>query len=283
MRKKTKNENIRPVVTKQEYELILNRRDGRIYSAVPDYLSTMPDGRTECFATLKLEGKTAVLCDIHFGVHDRQALIAAIQYAKSERVQNIVLNGDVIDGGRISRHPKTPDMPKFLEELEICKPFLKGLRADFPNARIIFKAGNHEDRLEAYLMQNAQELAGLVDWNKLLGLDEIGIEFADTTQFMKVANTYIIHGHEVKVGGGVNPARSLLLKSFENAVMGHVHKTSFAHGRGLSGEYIKTYTVGCLCKTRQGYMPHSHSNHGMAIVQADGIVRNLWINNGVVE
>lgn len=281
--KKVNHEFIRPKVTPEEYERILNRRNGKIYSAVPDYLSTMPDGREECKPTIKLEGKTAVLCDIHFGVHDRQALIAAIQYAKSEQVDNIILNGDVIDGGKISRHPKTPDMPKFLDELELCKPFLKGLRADFPKARIIFKAGNHEDRLEAYLMQNAQELAGLVDWTQLLGLNDLGIEFADTTQYMKVGNTYILHGHEVKVGGGVNPARALLLKSFDNAVMGHVHKTSFAHGRGLNGAYIKAYTVGCLCKTRMRYMPHSQSNHGMAIVMADGIVRNLWIQNGIVE
>ena len=281
--KKTKNDYIRPVVTREEYERILGRRNGNVYSAVPDYLATMPDGRDEVLPPIKLEGKTAVLCDIHFGVHDRQALIAAIQYARSEQVENIVLNGDVIDGSRISRHPKTADMPKFLDELELCKPFLKGLRADFPNARILFKSGNHEDRLQAYLMQNAQEVAGLLDWTTLLGLEPIGIEYVDTTQFMRVAETFILHGHEVKIGGGVNPARSLLLKSFETAVMGHVHKTSFSHGRGLSGKYIKTYTVGCLCKTKQGYMPHSQSNNGMAIIEANGTVRNLWIHNGVVE
>lgn len=274
---------IRPRISQAEYERLLDRRSGRIYDKVPDYLAQMPDGRTECKSTLKLEGKTAVLSDIHFGVHDRQALIAAVQYSKSEQVENIILNGDIIDGARISRHPKTAEMPKFLDELEICKPFLKGLRTDFPNARIVFKVGNHEDRLQAYLMQHADQLEGLVDWNRLLGLDALGIEFADTTQFMKVSKTYVLHGHEVKVGGGVNPARALLLKSFDNAVMGHVHRTSNAHGRGLSGAFIKTYTTGCLCKLRQGYMPHSHSNHGFAIIEQDGTVRNLWIENGIVE
>jgi predicted phosphodiesterase len=283
MSKKVNHEFIRPKVTTEEYERILNRRHGKIYSAIPEYLSELPDGRDEVLPPLKLEGKTAVLCDIHFGVHDKQALTAAIQYARSEGVQNIVLNGDVIDGARISRHPKNPNMPKFLDELEIAKIFLKGLRADFPNARIVFKAGNHEDRLEAYLMGNAPEAVELITWPALLGLTKLGIEFASTTQFMRIAETHIIHGHEVKVGGGVNPARALLLKTFETTVMGHVHKTTFSHGRGLSGKYIKTFTVGCLCKTRQSYMPHSNSNQGFAIVNADGTVRNLWINNGVVE
>jgi predicted phosphodiesterase len=283
MAKKQINDFIRPKVTRDEYERVLHRRNGLAYTAVPDYLAEMPDGRDEVAPPIKLEGKTAVLSDIHFGIHDKQAVIAAVQYARSEQVENIVLNGDILDGARISRHPKNPNMPKFLDELEMVKPFLRGLRADFPSARIIFKAGNHEDRLEAYLMANAQEMAGLVDWTKLLNLTDVGIEFAETSQFMRVADTHIIHGHEVKVGGGVNPARALMLKTLETTVMGHVHRTSFSHGRGLGGKYIKTYTTGCLCKLRQGYMPHSNSNHGFAIVQADGAVRNMWINNGVVE
>lgn len=247
------------------------------------WLHEMEDGRDEIANAVKVEGKTAVICDIHLGVHDKQAIVAALNYIRREKVDTIILNGDIIDGARISRHPQTPDQPKFLHELELCKSFLKGLRADFPHARILFKLGNHEDRLEAYLMKNAAELAGLVDFNKLLDLENLGIELVPSTAFMKHLGTYIVHGHEMRVSGGVNPARGLLLKSFDNTIMGHVHKTSQASGKNLSGVFIRTHTVGCLCKLAMAYLPQSNSNHGFAIVETDGKVRNHWIFNGLVE
>lgn len=247
------------------------------------WMHEIEDGRDEVANAVKVEGKTAVLCDIHLGVHDKQAIVAALNYIRREKVDTIILNGDTIDGARISRHPKTANQPKFLEELELAKSFLKGLRADFGNARILFKLGNHEDRLHDYLMKQADELAGLVDFKRLLELENLGIELVETTAFMKHPGTYIVHGHEMKISGGVNPARSLLLKAFDNTLMGHVHKTTSSSGKNLSGIFVRTHTIGCLCKLRMSYMPHSNSNHGFAVIEADGKVRNHWIINGTVE
>jgi hypothetical protein len=87
----------------------------------------------------------------------------------------------------------------------------------------------------------------------------------------------------MKVSGGVNPARALILKAAANVVMGHVHRTSFASIKSLDGKFYKAYTTGCLCKLRQAYMPHSNSNHGFAIIQENGMVDNLFIENGVVQ
>jgi UDP-2,3-diacylglucosamine pyrophosphatase LpxH len=250
---------------------------------VPEWLNTFEDGREEVLPVLRIQGKTAVFSDIHLGIHDKAALIAAIQYAKQDRVENIILNGDILDSAQISRHPKHADTPKFLNEIELAKQFLEGLRSEFKDQNIYFKIGNHEDRLERYLMQNADALAGLIDFRKLLKLDDLGIRFVESTQFMKVENTYIVHGHEMKVSGGVNPARALILKAAANVVMGHVHRTSFASIKSLDGKFYKAYTMGCLCKLRQAYMPHSNSNHGFAIIQENGMVDNLFIENGVVQ
>ena len=283
----------RPRLNGQEYAAIMNYRQGKRFdpdaiqveepSRVPDWLNTMEDGREEVLPTLRIQGKTAVFSDIHLGIHDKAALIAAIQYAKQDRVENIILNGDILDAAQISGYPKHPDAPKFLNELEFTKQFLEGLRSEFKDQNIYFKIGNHEDRLERYLMQNADALAGLIDFRKLLKLDDLGIRFVESTQFMKVENTYIVHGHEMKVSGGVNPARALILKAAANVVMGHVHRTSFASIKSLDGKFYKAYTMGCLCKLRQAYMPHSNSNHGFAIIQENGMVDNLFIENGVVQ
>lgn len=276
---------VRPRMSEEDYAQWqrLQGNDYTIEGIESAWLHEFEDGRDEVANAVKVEGKTAVLCDIHLGVHDKQALIAALNYIRRERVETIILNGDIIDGARISRHAKSPDQPKFMQELELAKSFLKGLRADFPNARILYKIGNHEDRLEAYLMKNAEELAGLVDFNRLLDLETLGIELVSSTGFIKHPGTYIVHGHEMRVSGGVNPARALLLKAFDNTIMGHVHKTSQASGKNMSGLFIRTHTIGCLCKLSMAYMPHSNSNHGFAVVEADGKVRNHWIVNGIVE
>ena len=281
----------RPRLNHDEYTAVLNYRIGKGFEPspedkpeiVPEWLNTFEDGREEVLPTLRIQGKTAVFSDIHLGIHDKAALIAAIQYAKQDRVENIILNGDILDSAQISRHPKHADTPKFLNEIELAKQFLEGLRSEFKDQNIYFKIGNHEDRLERYLMQNADALAGLIDFRKLLKLDDLGIRFVESTQFMKIENTYIVHGHEMKVSGGVNPARALILKAAANVVMGHVHKTSFSSVRSLDGKFYKAYTTGCLCKLKQSYMPHSNSNHGFAIVQENGVVDNLWIENGVVQ
>jgi len=281
----------RPRLNHEEYTAVLNYRIGKGFEpspedkpeVVPEWLNTFEDGREEVLPALRIQGKTAVFSDIHLGIHDKAALIAAIQYAKQDRVENIILNGDILDSAQISRHPKTADTPKFLNEIELAKQFLEGLRSEFKDQNIYFKIGNHEDRLERYLMQNADALAGLIDFRKLLKLDDLAIRFVESTQFMKVENTYIVHGHEMKVSGGVNPARALILKAAANVVMGHVHRTSFASIKSLDGKFYKAYTMGCLCKLRQAYMPHSNSNHGFAIIQENGMVDNLFIENGVVQ
>jgi UDP-2,3-diacylglucosamine pyrophosphatase LpxH len=281
----------RPRLNHEEYTAVLNYRIGKGFEpspedkpeVVPEWLNTFEDGREEVLPVLRIQGKTAVFSDIHLGIHDKAALIAAIQYAKQDRVENIILNGDILDSAQISRHPKHADTPKFLNEIELAKQFLEGLRSEFKDQNIYFKIGNHEDRLERYLMQNADALAGLIDFRKLLKLDELGIRFVESTQFMKIENTYIVHGHEMKVSGGVNPARALILKAAANVVMGHVHRTSFASIKSLDGKFYKAYTTGCLCKLRQAYMPHSNSNHGFAIIQENGMVDNLFIENGVVQ
>lgn len=266
-----------------EAEVIYKMRGIKDADAPMRWLDEMPDGRDQSHSLVKIEGRTAVFCDIHFGAHDIVALKCAIQAAKREKCINIVLNGDVIDAHRLSRHPQEADAPRFLQELEWTRQFLIGLRSEFPDVRIIFKAGNHEDRLQAYLIKNADAVQELITWPHLLKLDELNIEFVESGQFMKVGKTFIAHGHEFKVSGGINPARALLLKTYSDTAIGHVHRTSFSSGRSLDNKFIKCYSIGCLCKLVMNYMPHSNSNHGFAIIESDGAVKNYIIENGIVQ
>lgn len=286
--------NIRVSVSEEEYKFVrelLHKTKGigrpakieQMDYNLGDWVSDFPDGDEEVANPLRIEGKTAILSDVHLGVHDKSAILIALKYIKRERPHNIILNGDIVDSAALSNHPRTSSAPTYLYEIELAKNFIRSLQTEFPNVKIIYKEGNHEDRLSRFIQHRASELDGIVDLPRLLKLKELGIEFAESTRFIQQGKIFIAHGHEMKVSGGVNPARALLLRAFDNCIMGHVHRTSFAHGKNLNGKYIRTWTTGCLCKLQQSYMPHSQSNHGFAIVEEDGAVRNHWIIEGVVE
>lgn len=286
--------NIRVSVSEDEYkfvrELLHKQRPGgrkakitEFENVLGDWISNFPDGADEVPNPIHIEGKTAILSDIHLGVHDKNALIAALTYLKKEHIDNIILNGDVIDTAELGKHTRTVAPISYSYEIDIANKFLDSLATEFPKVKIYFKEGNHEDRLARYIQEQANKLDGLISLPQILNLAAKNIQHVATNQFIIHKSLNIVHGHEMKVSGGVNPARSLLLKSFSDCIMGHVHKTSASHGRNMQGNFIRTWTMGCLCKLQQGYMPHSNANHGFAISEDDGEVRNMWIvNNNVV-
>lgn len=286
--------NIRVSVNEDEYGLvreILHKTKGvgrpakltELDTLLGEWTNEFPDGDEQVSNHVKVEGKTAILSDIHIGVHDKDALMTALRYLKKEKIETIVLNGDIIDSAALSTHVRNIKPATYLYEVDLAKGFLSNLRTEFPQARILFKEGNHEDRLNRWIHTYASHFEGIVNLKSLLELSKKEIEFVESSQIIKHTGTWIVHGHEMKVSGGVNPARALLLKAFANTIMGHVHKTSASHGRNLNGDFIRAWTTGCLCKLQQAYMPHSHSNHGFAIINEDGEVRNMWVIGSKVE
>jgi len=76
------------------------------------------------------------LSDVHFPYHDEEALGAAIQYGMDQKVNTIILNGDILDFYQLSRFDKDPSKPKMQVELEQGRWFMKALRTAFPKGSI---------------------------------------------------------------------------------------------------------------------------------------------------
>ena len=174
-------------LSEQEIEMLMQHRHGMIDESdiVPAWLMQMEDGKNEIPDEIIITGKTAVLCDIHLGFHDIDAITACIMYLAKEKPENIILNGDLIDAHKLSRWAKRKDDIEFVMELKLARNFMDNLQAQFPNAKLYFKVGNHEDRLERYIMEKAEQFAGIVDWISLLELKQKGISFVDSMQLME--------------------------------------------------------------------------------------------------
>lgn len=216
-------------------------------------------------------GLWLVLSDIHIPFHEPKPLEAAIQYGHTEKVDGILLNGDIWDAEAISYWPS--ERREFNQELELIVDFLDFLRSEFPDTKIVYKPGNHEYRLPRYFISKAPELVDspLAAMETSIGFEERDIEFLDYSQLVKAGLLPILHGHEVRLlSRAVNPARGLFLKAKSYAACSHCHQTSEHSTRNLHGELLTTWSFGCLCDLEPEYNPFCNDwNHGFALINVE--------------
>jgi len=227
--------------------------------------------------------------DAHVPYHDAQALRIFINRARSIGAKTVILNGDWLDCYQLSRFARDPNMRNIAGEIATLKTILGIIRDELPDARIIYKFGNHEDRFDAYIMANAKELYGLksihLDELAELGLKELKIEVVRDKRIIRIGHLNVIHGHEYPGGmsAPVNPARGLYLKAKKSALEGHFHQSSEHTETAINDDVVTDWSIGCLCGLHPLYMPLNKWNHGFAeIMEEDGffIVRNRKIIGG---
>ena len=229
-----------------------------------------------------------VLSDIHIPYHSIDALTCAFDYAKKEKPDAILLNGDTIDFFGLSRFMKDPKKRSVAHELQAFKELVDVIKKTF-NAKIYYKMGNHCERYEHFLWMKAHELVGIeeFDFSNIIKARAEGIEIIKDKRIMKAGDLNIIHGHEFggSVFSPVNIARGLFLRGKVSAMQGHNHQTSEHTESNMNGQITTTWSLGCLCELHPAYLPINKWNWGMALIDIDGQefeVRNKRIHNGKV-
>ena len=86
---------------------------------------------------------------------------AFVRACKELKPKAVIMNGDVLDGARISRHPPIgwESRPTLIEEIEACKERLEEIKSAAVNAKLIWTLGNHCARFETRLATVAPEYA----------------------------------------------------------------------------------------------------------------------------
>ncbi len=250
---------------------------------LPDPLPTS----FESFDT-QLAGDWLVLGDTHIPYHDKKTIELAVEEARRRNVVGVLLNGDVLDSHEVSDHERDRDALTYLEEIEMGQAFMTWLRSRLPKARIVYKEGNHDARVDRYVIKRAPALAGLegVNLPSFLKLPTCGVEWVGDKRIVMLGKLPVIHGHEYRGGGGVNPARWLFLRAVTTSMCSHFHRASEHHQRGLSNKLHGVWSLGCACYLYPKWMPLNEWGHGFAIVNvmAGGEFRvsNMRVINGVM-
>jgi hypothetical protein len=230
-----------------------------------------------------------ILSDVHIPYHSEASVRLAIQHGIDNNVDAVLLNGDIMDMYSASQHEKDPRKRDLKNEIDQTKQFLSMLRKAFDGKPIYYRAANHEHRLERYLMKYAEILLGMPEFElpTLLGLGALGIEYIKPQVPMYLGKLTALHGDEYRGAGGVNPARWLSLRTGDNSMVGHFHRTSTHFDRTVRGDTRGWWSIGCLCAIDPDWLRFTQWNHGFAIVHmnTDGSfeVENLTIVNGKVR
>lgn len=235
------------------------------------------------------EKRIGILSDIHFPYYDKEALNAAIGYLRKWKPDCILLNGDILDCYALSHWEKDPRARSFSYELDMLNSFIQQLDKIFPNARKVFKLGNHSDRYEKLILQRVPELVDLEMFNfeNVIKAKELGIDVVKNKRLIKAGKLNIAHGHEFAAGfvAPVNPARGYYLRAKSNILGAHHHQISSHQEQDINGNMIGAWSTGCLCELHPKYMPNNRWQNGFATVEnfgTDFSVQNLAIIKGKV-
>ena len=230
--------------------------------------------------------KVGVLSDIHVPYHSMSAIICAIKHLREQGIDCLILNGDIMDFYAISRHEKEKDLRDFPREIEMARNFLQKIRDLFPLIPIYYKMGNHENRWQRYLNEQAEEFSQLheMQFEQFFRLDKLNMIYVPDWQGIELGDLLILHGHEL-MAGGMNPSQSTFNKTFCNTLIGHVHRTTSTTKKNGFKEFFHTYSAGCLTQLSPKYYPFAQHNNGMAMVYIENgktRVDNIMIKDGKI-
>jgi hypothetical protein len=173
--------------------------------------------------------------------------------AKAIDIDHIFINGDLLDFINVNSHgPKHPDIKEVLEdEINWGIDFLQALRDNFPNVKITYNEGNHENRLDRFILNNCPSFWNLLRLKNMLNLERLNIEFFPYNNDYKVqeSNLHIMHSPP---SYGQNGARTSLLKKADSSyIFNCTHRVQHASITGASGSVYHCWFNGFLGSTNE--------------------------------
>lgn len=167
-------------------------------------------------------GKILVGSDAHIWPGDLEpGHKAFLEMAEKIKPDMIVLNGDILDGARLSRFPplQWQHTPTLREELDAVEIFLDKLIKTNPNSKLYWVLGNHCSRFENKLSAQVPEMAN-VEGMRLVD------HFPDWTFcFSLWVNDDLVIKHRFK--GGVHATHNNTLYAGKSMVTGHLHSLKY--------------------------------------------------------
>jgi predicted phosphodiesterase len=191
---------------------------------------------------------------------------AFVKLIKKHKCDIVVMNGDAFDGASISRYPRagyeTFKMPTVKQELEAVSDRLGEIEQVAGNAKLIFTMGNHDQRFESKLANQAPEFQGVPGFS----LKEHFPRWLFCMSMMVNKNLMIKH----RYANGLHATYNNAMKAGVSMATGHLHRLQATIVSDYNGSRWGIDT-GTLCDTdgdQMAYGENNPSNHcsGFAVL-----------------
>jgi predicted phosphodiesterase len=216
--------------------------------------------------------------------HDEDAMNVAIQIMayvqKTEGIDTVVNLGDFLDlpaNGTFEQEQSFADTTQ--HAIDRGYEFLVTQRAAAPDAEIHLLEGNHDRRMQKFIVRNALAAFGLkraaqpdswpvMSLPNLLRLDELGVNYIDAYPTGVVwlnDRLRCIHGNKVRSGGSTAVAYTNDTPHI-STISGHTHRIEVQHRTTFDANGpIRSVAAspGCLCRTN-GAVPSANGSTGVS-------------------
>jgi len=236
--------------------------------------------------------------DVHGMLQDTGAVAAFIGDLKLLEPDVIVLGGDVMEcGGWLAKHQPIGFIAlcdySYQEDMQAANDFLDRVQTAAPHAEIHYLEGNHEDRVERWIVdqvmahkRDAEFLRELAAPPTLLRLEERGIKYYRRSEiyvegaprgWFKLGHMFFTH----ELGRSKHAASQAVEKTAANVTYFHTHREDTAT-RVFPGVGIcKAFNPGCLC-SMQPVWKHSDpttwsQGYGIDFIAKDGIFQRVHV------
>lgn len=211
-------------------------------------------------------------------IHDERAIGVALELVRDTNPDLVVLVGDNLDACELGKYRTTPAFQRTTQaSIDRLALLCAQLRDAAPHARIVWLAGNHEERLPNYILDNAVAAYGLRKGNApeswpvlsvpyLCRFDEYAVEYLPgypASSFWINDRLRVIHGDKVASGGST--AHKYLGSEKVSVIYGHVHRREYGartrEDRDGAKE-IMAASPGCLARI-DGAVPSTKGGHDL--------------------
>jgi len=203
---------------------------------------------------VKTGGKTAIIVpDIQIGyfrnedgelvaTHDERAIAIAMAMVRDIQPTQIILLGDNLDLPEFGKYRLSPAFALTTQaSVDRATTLCAELRQAAPKAKIVWLAGNHEERLTNYILDNAKAAFGITKGNtpkawpdmsvpSLCRMEEYGINFESgypAGYYLVNKQLACIHGNRVRSKGST--AHIYLNEQKMSVIYGHIHRIELAY------------------------------------------------------